>query len=211
MYNQPDFTENNQQVLQEFIRQHPFAFLCGCDANHKPVATQVPVFLEESGGGLFLTGHLMRDTDHCRAFENSPSVLCVFTGPQAYVSACWYSQPQQASTWNYQSVQVQGRIRFLDTIALEAVLQKTSLHFEENNAASPTVYNNLPEDYRSRLLPAIVAFEVAVEAIHGIFKLSQNKDAESYRAIVKNLQAQEGDAAKLAVEMQKRAAQIFGE
>ena len=204
MYNLPYFKEKNQQVVLEFIHQHPFAFIAGCTEENKPVATQVPVFIEEREGKLFLTGHIMKQTDHHKAFEKNPNVLCVFTGHHTYVSASWYKDPHQASTWNYMSVHVKGALRFLPDEGLLDVLKKTSLHFENNNPQSPTVFHNLPEDYRNRLMKAIVAFEVAVESIDNVFKLSQNRDKESYHKIIEKLEAQDADGKGIAEEMRKR-------
>lgn len=209
MYNLPYFKENNQQVVLEFIHQHPFAFICGCDENNKPVATQIPVFIEERGGKLFLLGHMMQQTDHHKMFEKNPNVLCVFTGHHSYVSATWYSNPNQASTWNYMSVHVKGQLKFLDEQALIEVLRKTSLHFENGNKHSSTAYDNLPEDYRNRLIKAIVAFEVEVESVDNVFKLSQNRDKESYQHIIEKLSELDVDGKTIADEMSKRINQVF--
>jgi transcriptional regulator len=209
MYNLPYFKENNEKVVLEFIHQHPFAFIAGCDANSKPVATQIPVFIEERESKLYLSGHMMKQTDHHKAFEKNPNVLCVFTGNHSYVSATWYDNPHQASTWNYMSVHVKGQIRFLNEDALIGVLRKTSLHFEGGNKQSTTVYDNLPEEYRNPLLKAIVAFEVEVESIENVFKLSQNRNKESYHYIIDKLKTQDGDGKVIAEEMEKRKDQLF--
>ena len=210
MHNLPYFKEKDQKRIIEFIHQHPFALLCGCDAQHHPVATQIPVFIEERENKLFLSGHIMRQTDHHRAFEQNNQVLCVFTGPHAYVSATWYSNPNQASTWNYMSVHIKGSIRFLDDKALEEVLRKTSLHFENNNHHSPTAMDNLPEDYRNKLMKAIVAFEIEMEQMEHVFKLSQNRDQESYQHIIEKLEKQNPEAQAIAEEMKKRTNELFG-
>ena len=209
MYNLPHFKEKNHQVLMDFIHDHPFAFMAGCDGEGRPVATQVPVFIEEKEGKLFLTGHMMKQTDHHKAFEKNPQVLCVFTGPHTYVSASWYTNPHQASTWNYMSVHVRGRMCFLDEQGLEAVLRKTSLHFEKNNAASPTSFDNLPREYSSKLMKAIVAFEIEVEEMDHVFKLSQNRDRESYGQIIEKLEDQDADGRSIATEMKKRGPELF--
>lgn len=209
MYNLPYFKEQDAQVVMDFIHQHPFAFIAGCDAANQPVATQVPLFLEERNGKLYLSGHLMRQTDHHKAFVKNKTVLCVFTGPHTYVSASWYADPHQASTWNYMSVHVKGELQFLDEAALVAILKKTTLHFENGNLLSPTVYDNLPEDYRSRLLKAIVAFEIEVQQIEHVFKLSQNRDKESYRNIIEQLEKGDAEAKAIAGEMKRREAQLF--
>ena len=98
--------------------------MCGCDADNNPVATQVPVFIDEKEDKLFLSGHIMRNTDHHKAFEQNPNVLAVFTGPHTYVSASWYSDKQQASTWNYMSVHAKGKLKFLEEQALLDVLKR---------------------------------------------------------------------------------------
>jgi transcriptional regulator len=210
MYSLPYFKDKNPQVVLDFIREHPFAFIAGCSEEGKPVASQIPVFIEEREGILFLTGHIMRQTDHHKAFEKNPNVLCVFTGHHTYVSASWYKNPHQASTWNYMSVHVKGTLRFLNEEGLVDVLKKTSLHFENNDPQSPTQFDNLPEDYRNRLIKAIVAFEVAVEEIDHVFKLSQNRDRESYVHIINQLDNASADGRTIAAEMKKREDQLFG-
>jgi transcriptional regulator len=209
MYSLPYFKEGDEQVVLDFIHKHPFAFIAGCDESNKPVATQIPVFIEEREGKLYLSGHIMKQTDHHKTFEKNANVLCVFTGHNTYVSATWYPNPHQVSTWNYMSVHVRGQLKFLDEEALVGVLKKTSLHFENGNTHSATVYDNLPDDYRTRLLKAIVAFEVEVESIENVFKLSQNKDRESYHHIIDKLKQQDGDGKVIAAEMEKRKDQLF--
>ncbi|HEY0355190.1 MAG TPA: FMN-binding negative transcriptional regulator [Flavisolibacter sp.] len=209
MYNLPYFKEKDPSVVMDFIHQHPFAFITGCDPDQKPVATQIPVFIDEREGKLILSGHMMKQTDHHKAFEKNQNVLCVFTGHHTYVSASWYSNPHQASTWNYMSVHVRGKIRFLDDHALIDILRRTSVHFENGNTQSPTAYDNLPGDYTSRLMKAIVAFEVEVEEMDNVFKLSQNRDKESYQHIMDHLRQSDADGRTIAGEMEKRKEELF--
>jgi len=151
----------------------------------------------------------MKNTDHHRAFLANSNVLAVFTGAHTYVSATWYSDPHTASTWNYMSVHAKGIIRFLDDDNLAGVLRKTSLHFENYNKESTTVFDNLSEDYTQRLMKAIVAFEIEVLELDNVFKLSQNRDAESYKNIKHRLLQQGGSASVIAEEMEKRTGQLF--
>jgi len=209
MYDLPYFKEQDDEVVKKFIHDHPFAFIAGCDAQNKPVATQIPVFLEHEDGKLLLRGHIMKNTDHHRAFLANSNVLAVFTGAHTYVSATWYSDPHTASTWNYMSVHAKGIIRFLDDDNLAGVLRKTSLHFENYNKESTTVFDNLSEDYSQRLMKAIVAFEIEVLELDNVFKLSQNRDAESYKNIKHRLLQQGGSASVIAEEMEKRTGQLF--
>lgn len=208
MYNLPDFKEPDRAQVLTFVKEHPFAFLTGCDAGNKPVATQVPVFIDEKEGKFFLSGHIMRNTDHHRAFLHNPAVLAVFTGAHAYVSASWYTNKQQASTWNYMSVHVKGVLTFLDEQALRDVLKRTTDHFE-NDPHSGANYNDIPADYIQRMLKAIVAFEIEVQAIDHVFKLSQNRDEKSYDSITAKLKAGDGDAQTIGRIMKERKEKIF--
>lgn len=207
MYNIPYFKETDQHVVVDFMRQHPFAMLIGCTDN-RPVATQVPLLLEEKNDKILLAGHIMKDTDHHKAFLKNNNALCVFTGAHTYVSASWYTQPQRASTWNYMSVHARGRIRFLDEAALQQILEKTTALFE-NNPSSPALFHHLPKAYVNDLLNAIVAFEIEVEELNNVFKLSQNRDKETYENIIRKLNEGRDDQRVIAEEMQKRKEELF--
>ena len=209
MYNLSYFKEEDNQVLLQFMYDHPFAFLTGSFANGTQVATQVPLLIEERDGRLILHGHIMRQTDHHKAFLENPQVLAVFTGPNTYVSASWYADPQIGSTWNYMSVHLKGALVFQSEEKLISLMRKLTLHFEHNDASSPTIYDNLPDAFLNRMLPAIVAFEIHVDVMENVFKLSQNRDEQSYLNIIDQLQKLGGDSALIASEMQKRQEKLF--
>ena len=209
MYDLSYHKEKNEQIIKEFIVKYPFAFLTGCDAENKPVATQIPVFIEEINDRKILRGHIMKNTDHHKAFLQNKNALVVFTGHHTYVSGTWYSNPYTPSTWNYMSVHVQGIIRFLDDNALIDALRMTSLHFENYNQKSTTIYHNLPSDYTQRLMQAIVAFEIEIKDMDTVFKLSQDRDAKSYDNIIKHLKQQGESGQVIAAEMEKRTMELF--
>lgn len=209
MYNISYFKEHDKEVIKKFIDENPFAFLTGCNSINEPVATQIPIFIEEKDGKPILRGHIMKNTDHHKAFVHNPNVLAVFTGPHTYVSATWYTNPHEASTWNYMSVHAKGIIHFLDDMALEDILRKTSLHFENYNHQSPTVFDNIPEKYARDMIKAIVAFEIEITHLDNVFKLSQNRDEKSYENIIEKLEQQDENAKEIAEEMGKRTKDLF--
>lgn len=209
MYNFSYFKEQDRQTLLAFLEDYPFAFLTGSDAAGNQVATQIPMLMEERDGELYLQGHIMRNTDHHKAFKDNPKALLVFTGPSAYVSASWYSNPQMGSTYNYMSVHISGQMQFMSDDALVQFMKKLTLKFEKGNTQSPTIYDNLHDGYVSKMMPAIVGFEIKAEQIGNVFKLSQNRDEASYLNIITQLEAQGGSAALVASEMKKRKDTLF--
>lgn len=211
MYNFSYFKEKDKQTILNFIEENPFAILTGSFLSGKQVATQIPVLPEERNGELFLQGHIMRNTDHHKAFTENPNGLLLFTGPSCYVSASWYSHPQIGSTWNYMSVHVAGQINFMTNEELIGFMRKLTLRFENGNAQSPTFYDNLPDSFLNKMMPAIIGFEIKAANLENVFKLSQNRDEKSYVTIISKLEEQGGQSAHIAAEMRKRHSALFPE
>lgn len=210
MYNYPHYKEHDREKLLAFMREHPFITLIGCDKSGRVAVTQVPVLVEEKEGSIVITGHIANKSDHHKAFTENPSVLALFTGPHTYVSGSWYTgNPQQASTWNYISIHARGIIQFRDEEALIELLRKLSLHFEKDNTNSSTIYDNLPVGYKEKLIKAIVAFEITVDELDNVHKLSQNRDEKSYMNIIDMLEQQDGDGKYIAARMKERASELF--
>lgn len=202
MYNLPYYKAENEKEVIDFMHQYPFITLTGVDSNSQPVATHVPVLIEERQGKLFLLGHIMKQTDHYKAFTQNTNILAIFTGPHTYVSASWYKDQKQGSTWNYLAVHAKGELLFLDENALLNVLKRITAHFE-NNPLSPSLFEHLAPEYINRLTKAIVAFEIEVTEIAHVFKMSQNRDKESYQNIVEHLQKGDSEAQSVAAIMEK--------
>jgi transcriptional regulator len=209
MYNFNYFKENDKQIILNFMEENPFVFMTGSFLSGKQVATQIPVFLEERNGEFFLQGHIMRNTDHHKALVENPNALLVFTGPSCYVSASWYSNPQIGSTWNYMSVHVAGQVNFMTNDELISFMRKLTLKFEKGNTQSLTFYDNLPEQFLNKMMPAIAGFEIKADRVENVFKLSQNRDEKSYLHIISKLEEQGGSSALIASEMKKRKTELF--
>ena len=209
MYHFSYFKEKDKQTILDFIAENPFAFMTGSYLSGGQVATQIPVLFEEREGELFLQGHIMRNTDHHKAFVENPNALLVFTGPSTYVSASWYSNPQIGSTWNYMSVHIGGQINFMSKDELIQFMRKLTLKFEKGNTQSLTIYDNLPDSFLDKMMPAIVGFEIKAEKMENVFKLSQNRDEKSYLNIISKLEEEGGNSALIALEMKKRKTALF--
>lgn len=209
MYNFSYFKEKDKKTILDFLEENPLAFLTGSNSSGTQVATQIPILIEERQGELYLQGHIMRNTDHYKAFIENPNALIVFTGPNTYVSASWYSNSQMGSTWNYMSVHVAGQINFMSNDELIRFMKKLTLKFEKGNSQSQTIYDNLPDSYVNKMMPAIAGFEIKADKMENVFKLSQNRDEKSYLNIISKLEAQGGSAALIALEMKKRKSKLF--
>ena len=209
MYHFSYFKEKDRQTILAFLEQHPFAFMTGSFNNCTQVGTQVPMLTVERDGELYVQGHIMRNTDHHKALMENPNVLVVFTGPSTYVSASWYSNSQMGSTWNYMSVHMQGVIRWMSAEELIQLMKTFTLKHEGGNSSSPTIYDNLPETYVDKMMAGITGFEIKVNKLDNVFKLSQNRDEKSYMNIISKLDEKGGNSALIASEMKKRKSELF--
>lgn len=209
MYDLPSFKGDNFDEVFDFMLQHPFIFISGVDDDSKPVATQIPVLIKKIEGKIILQGHMMRKQKHHIAFEKNNQILAAFIGPQSYISATCYTNQKTASTWNYMTVHAHGKMVFKDEFFLRNLLDELTYHFE-NDAESVSLYKNLHEEYIAPMLKAIVGFEIEVEQLENVFKLSQNKDKSSYERIISFLENKSDcESHTLANEMKKRKNKLF--
>ena len=204
MYKFSYFQEPDNSKVIEFMQANTFALLTGMGDDY-PVATQVPLSINIINGNLEIKGHLMKNTDHHKAFLKNNRVLVVFTGSHCYVSARWYDNPQTASTWNYKTVQVKGKIVFTDEAGTREAIETVTNYYEEPE--SPAAYKNIPEEYIASLVKAITGFYIEAESMDHVFKLSQNKTADEQQNIVDALMKQgDSNAVAIATAMKSRMA-----
>src|SRR5690606_18606631 len=123
-------------------------------------------------------------------------------GPQGYISASWYVQPSQASTWNYTLVQAQGLLRVMDEQELIQNIRELTNRFEGENSAA--AFHQLSRDYIEKMLLHIAGIEIKISSLSGVFKLSQNKDATTRNQIIHNLEMRNQQMDKLLANAMKR-------
>ncbi len=148
MYNLPHFTETNENVVFDFMQKNSFVIIAGSDGVF-PVATHVPVEVKKENDTIVLTGHIMKNTTHHKAFLQNKNVMAIFSGPHCYVSASWYEKKDVASTWNYLDVQAKGTIEFYDEEKTIQIIHELTNKYEmpESEAA----FDKLPDEYVNRL------------------------------------------------------------
>ena len=202
MYKFPYYTEQDNEKVVVFMKENAFALLTGFGELY-PVATQIPLTIQQKESKIFLEGHMMRKTDHHLAFEKNNNVLVLFTGPHCFVSASWYTTPSIVSTWNYITVHAKGKITFTDEEGTRNVVKAVSDKYQGTGSAGS--FDNLPKEYIDHMVKAIVGFSIEVESIDNVFKLSQNRDEASQKNIIEQLKKRgDHNSAAIAAEMEKR-------
>ncbi len=202
MYKFSYYTEEDEQKVIAFMKENSFALLTGTGEKY-PVATQIPLHIEEKEGKIFLHGHMMRKTDHHLAFEKNNNVLVLFTGSHCFVNASWYTNPIMGSTWNYMTVHAKGKISFTDEEGTINAVKTVSDKYVGTKSASS--FDHLPKEYIDHMVKAIVGFSIEVESFDNVFKLSQNRDVASQQNIIEQLKKRgDSNSLQIAREMEIR-------
>jgi transcriptional regulator len=168
MYTPPAFEMSDPDALNAVMRAYDFAILL-VPGEPDLAATHVPLKLSDEAQILY--GHVARANPLCAAIEAGKEAMAIFSGPSAYISPTWYSDPDNnVPTWNYITVHAFGTLAALDGIDAERSLSNQVADFE-----SDWRITNLDAKKRARMEAAILPFEFAINRIEGKSKLSQNK------------------------------------
>tara|TARA_B100001093_G_scaffold447600_1_gene452617 strand:- start:8274 stop:8732 length:459 start_codon:yes stop_codon:yes gene_type:complete len=129
--------------------------------------------------------------------EKITNVLCVFQGPDAYISSKWY-QKEDVPTWNYLSVHCYGTVYKVEGDELLHDLQ-TMLNTHQYKA--PIDLNSYHPQTLNQI-NGIFGFRLHVQDIHVSFKLSQHKK-QNHAKIIAELETRDDKSKALAREMRK--------
>ncbi len=177
--------EENVETIEKFIQQHSFATLVTQEAGES-VANHLPILFGHSEGRRVLSGHMARSNPQWQTFQSGGPVLVIFQGPHTYISPSFYVNPLNVPTWNYTAVHVYGKATAIhDSAKIEEILEQTVLKYE-SQMESPWKYD-LPQEFREKLVQAIVGFEIIVDRYEAKFKLSQNREAADYDSVIRHL------------------------
>lgn len=195
------FRKEHLPEIFQFVRDHGFGLLVS-SADPVPFITHLPFELRESDDGAVLHAHLSAANPHAKHLMDGQQATAVFQGHHAYISSRWYNHIN-VPTWNYIAVHLSGEIRTFSEDELRQSLDQLMHHYE-SDSNSPLRMEDLPAEMIEKYLKGIVGFELRIEQVEGKWKLSQNRDAESYENIIRELkQLTNPDANRIADEMIK--------
>ena len=93
-------------------------------------------------------------------------------------------------TWNYVALELEGKVRKMDSTELEALLVDLSARHEARvTEGTPWTMDKLTERNKAGLMAAIVGFELEVQAWRPTLKLSQNKSPEDRARVIAGMEA----------------------
>jgi transcriptional regulator len=190
------FRNEDRTLFEALITETGFGmvFLTTPDG---PRVAHVPLLLTEAGTLRF---HLALGNALTRHLDGAQA-LAVVNGPDGYISARWYSDPDQVPTWNYIVLEMEGPVRRMDRAELLALLEDVSAHHEARVAdGTPWTMDKMARIKRDRMMDMIAGFELTVQAWRPTFKLSQNKPPEERARLIEGLKAEGANALAALME-----------
>ncbi len=180
MYIPKHFADINIDEIVSFITRYSFGTIVSVQEG-VPLATHLPFVVSEDQGAITLTSHFAKANHQSEAIANG-HVLVIFTEPHAYISPKHYESELSVPTWNYVAVHAYGRCRLIgDESEVFGVLESMIGTYEKDYMAQ---WANLPLEYKQKMSKGIVAFQVTVDRISAINKLSQNKKETERQRII---------------------------
>ena len=209
MYIPRRYQEHDREKILSFMKENSFAIVVSVQ-DGQPVASHVPLAIEkDTEGNDVLVGHISKGNHQKTSLVNGEKVLCIFPGPHAYISPNWYTEIN-VPTWNYISVHAYGTLRIIEGEEFKAALSRL-VHVYEQYQPHPMKIEHLPEKSFNDDFRGIIGFEIKIEELQAAYKLSQNRDKESYYNVIKNLEQGDGAATQVASIMQENGSRLFKE
>lgn len=179
------FHWGDAETLLAFVAEVSFAHLFAMTPNGPRVA-HAPLVVTRAGNLRF---HLARSNALTAHLDGAAMVASV-AGPDAYISPDWYGTADQVPTWNYQTVEAEGRATRLGDDDLVALLDDLSAAHEARLLPKkPWTRAKMTPGRFEAMLPAIIGFELKVETLRGADKMGQNKSAAEIAGAADGLEA----------------------
>ncbi|SKB62907.1 FMN-binding negative transcriptional regulator [Maribacter arcticus] len=185
--------------IHSFIKNNSFGILINT-IEGKPWGTHIPLELGKNKNGKnVLVGHIAKANLQSKNLVDGDEVLCIFNGPHSYISSSWY-QKEEVPTWNYVAVHVYGTVKIQTAEELMQSLHELVDKYEQNSE-HPISINDLSKK-TMRQVTGIIGFEISINDIQAVNKLSQGR-SHDHPKIIEELEKQGSSEKAVAKEMKK--------
>jgi transcriptional regulator len=196
----PSFNKfEDQQEAIAFMQRYSFATIITVK-DGVPTATHLPFLVKQKDDKIILLSHFAKANPQSADIINN-NALVIFIEPHAYISPKNYEKEQNVPTWNYLAIHAYGKCSMLDGEENKAVLLKEMIQYYEADYLRQ--WDNLPDDYKQKMMKGIVAFEMVVDDLQAKAKLSQNRTPKEQENIIHQLNNAQSSTEKDIAEYMK--------
>jgi transcriptional regulator len=192
------YRSEDYDVMHEIIKENAFALLIS--SVDKIRATHSMMMLnEDDPEHIYIETHISRANPQAKTLKDGDDVVCDFLGAHTYISSSWYDHIN-VSTWNYEAVQVHGKVELMNQEELYKHLDKLTSKYE-NFQKCPVLVKDMGKEFVEKEMKGAFGLKVIPTEIFIKQKLSQNRKEGDYQNIISHLESSDDQAKKIAEKM----------
>ncbi|GAB0156266.1 protease synthase/sporulation negative transcriptional regulator PaiB [Chryseobacterium sp. Alg-005] len=192
------YKSEDYQLMKEIIRENAFALLIS--SVDKIRATHSMMMLnEDDPEQVYLETHISKANPQAKILKNGDDVLCDFLGAHTYISSSWYDHIN-VSTWNYEAVQIYGKVELMNQEELYNHLDKLTYKYE-NTQRCPVFVKDMGKEFVEKEMKGAFGLKVIPTEIFIKQKLSQNRKENDFQNIISHLEQSGENEKKIAEKM----------
>jgi transcriptional regulator len=134
----------------------------------------------------FVETHISMTNIQAKEISNGDELLCDFLGTHTYISSSWYNHIN-ASTWNYEAVQILGIAELMNNEELYNHLNKLTNKFESQQKC-PMTMEKMGEKFVNSAMKGAFGVKIYPTEISIAQKFSQNRNDEDFANIIAQLE-----------------------
>nr|WP_315025968.1 FMN-binding negative transcriptional regulator [uncultured Chryseobacterium sp.] len=185
-------------VMREIIKENSFALLIS--SVDKIRATHSMMMLNETDPeNIYIETHVSKANPQAKILKNGDEVLCDFLGAHTYISSSWYDHIN-VSTWNYEAVQIYGKVELMNNEELYIHLEKLTSKYEKFQQC-PMMVKDMGKEFVEKEMKGAFGIKVIPTEIFIKQKLSQNRKENDFQNIISQLEQSDDQARKIAEKM----------
>lgn len=179
------YRSEDDHLMKEIIRENAFALLISSE--NKIRATHSMMMLnEDNPEEVYIETHISKANPQAKILKDGDEVLCDFLGAHTYISSSWYDH-LNVSTWNYEAVQVYGKIKLMNHEELYNHLEKLTSKYEQPQKC-PVFVKDMGKEFVEKEMKGAFGIKIFPTEIYINQKLSQNRKESDYQNIISNLE-----------------------
>ncbi|CAD0221594.1 FMN-binding negative transcriptional regulator [Chryseobacterium sp. D764] len=192
------YRSEDYNLMREIIKENSFALLIS--SVDKIRATHAMMMLnEDDPENAYIETHISRANPQAKTLKNGDEALCDFLGAHTYISSSWYDHIN-VSTWNYEAVQIYGKIELMNHDELYAHLDKLTSKYEKIQQC-PMMVKDMGKEFVEKEMKGAFGIKIIPNEIFIKQKLSQNRKETDYENIINHLEGSDDNAKKIAEKM----------
>ncbi|WP_345766583.1 FMN-binding negative transcriptional regulator [Chryseobacterium endophyticum] len=198
MYTPRLYKSEDLTLMKDIIRENTFALLISSEEKIRATHSMM-ILNEDDPENRYIETHISRANPQAKLLKDGSEVLCDFLGAHAYISSSWYDHIN-VSTWNYEAVQIYGKVELMNDDELYRHLDKLTIKYEKAQHC-PVMLNDMGKAFVEKEMKGAFGMKIIPTEIFIKQKLSQSRKELDFRNIITNLEGGDENARRIAGKM----------